>query len=217
MMSKIKSSKLSNVKTLSGILTAIALIMVFACEQKEMVTEQEELPGNVSVSLADGGVLQLSGDSNAIQKLQAMLEKNPDIEMTAEGPGLKITPKSKDMGEVSVVGFGEQAAKQDPVFFTVEEMPEFPGGELALRKFIARGIKYPSAAREKGIQGKVYVNFVVEKDGSVGRMKIARGVDPSLDREALRVMGSLPRWEPGRQKGVPVAVSYTVPINFALQ
>jgi protein TonB len=70
---------------------------------------------------------------------------------------------------------------------------------------------------ENGIQGKVYVNFVVEKDGSVGRMKIARGVDPSLDREALRVVGSLPGWIPGRQKGIPVAVSYTVPINFVLQ
>jgi TonB family protein len=167
--------------------------------------------------LAEGGVFQLSGDSNAIQKLQSMLSKNPDIELTAEGSGLKITTKSKDVAEVVAVGYAEQTAKQDQVFFIVEDMPEFPGGELALRKFIAGAIKYPQAAVANGIQGKVYVNFVVEKDGSIGRMKIARGVDPSLDQEALRVVGSLPKWEPGRQKGVPVAVSYTVPIAFVLQ
>lgn len=217
MMSKIKSSRLSNIKVLSGILIAIALIVVFACEQKEMMAENERQPGNITVSLADGGVLQLSGDSNAIQKLQSMLSKNPDIELTAEGSGLKITTKSTDVSEVVAVANGDQTAKQDPVFFVVEEMPVFPGGELALRKFIAGTIKYPRAAMEKGIQGKVYVNFIVEKDGSMGRMKIARGVDPSLDREALRVVGSLPKWEPGKQKGEPVAVSYTVPINFVLE
>lgn len=217
MMSKIKSSRLSNIKILSGILIAIALIVVFACEQKEMMADNEQQQENVTVSLAEGGVLQLSGDSNAIQKLQSMLSKNPDIELTAEGSGLKITTKSKDVAEVVAVGYAEQTAKQDQVFFIVEDMPEFPGGELALRKFIAGAIKYPQAAVANGIQGKVYVNFVVEKDGSIGRMKIARGVDPSLDQEALRVVGSLPKWEPGRQKGVPVAVSYTVPIAFVLQ
>jgi protein TonB len=86
-----------------------------------------------------------------------------------------------------------------------------------LRKFIAQSIKYPVQAQEKGIQGKVFVNFVVEKDGSVGAMKIARGVDPSIDREALRVVGSLPKWKPGMQKGEAVRVSYTIPINFVLQ
>ncbi len=217
MMSKIKSSRLSNIKILSGILIAIALIVVFACEQKEMMAENEQQQENVTVSLAEGGVLQLSGDSNAIQKLQSMLSKNPDIELTAEGSGLKITTKSSDMAEVVAVAQGGQTATQDPVFYVVEDMPEFPGGELALRKFIAGMIKYPRVAMENGIQGKVYVNFVVEKDGSIGRMKIARGVDPSLDREALRVVGSLPKWEPGRQKGEPVAVSFTVPIAFALQ
>jgi len=103
------------------------------------------------------------------------------------------------------------------VFFIVEEMPEFPGGELALRKFIAQSIKYPVIAQENGIQGKVYVNFVVDRDGTVTNAKIARGVDPSLDKEALRVVNSLPKWKPGKQRGKPVKVSYTVPINFVLQ
>ncbi len=108
----------------------------------------------------------------------------------------------------------EETAK---VFFIVEDMPEFPGGEMALRKYIAKHVKYPVIAQENGVQGKVYVTFVVGKDGSINNARIARGVDPSLDKEALRVVNGLPRWKPGKQRGKPVNVSYTVPINFVLQ
>ncbi len=111
----------------------------------------------------------------------------------------------------------EEEEEEAQVFFIVEDMPEFPGGELALRKYIANAIKYPVIAQENGIQGKVYVTFVVDKDGSISDAKIARGVDPSLDKEALRVVGTLPKWKPGKQRGKPVRVSYTVPINFVLQ
>ena len=111
----------------------------------------------------------------------------------------------------------EEEVDEGQVFFIVEDMPEFPGGELALRKFIANAVKYPVIAQENGIQGKVYVNFVVDKDGSITNARIARGVDGSLDKEALRVVNSLPKWKPGKQRGKPVRVSYTVPINFVLQ
>lgn len=111
----------------------------------------------------------------------------------------------------------EEEAEEAQVFFIVEDMPEFPGGDLALRKYIANAIKYPVIAQENGIQGKVYVTFVVGKDGKVNNARIARGVDPSLDKEALRVVNSLPTWKPGKQRGKPVNVSYTVPINFVLQ
>jgi protein TonB len=111
----------------------------------------------------------------------------------------------------------EEEAEESQVFYIVEDMPEFPGGELALRKFIANAIKYPVIAQENGIQGKVYVNFVVDKDGSITNAKISRGVDSSLDKEALRVVNSLPKWKPGMQRGKPVRVSYTVPISFVLQ
>lgn len=104
-----------------------------------------------------------------------------------------------------------------PVFFIVEEMPEFPGGDEALRNFIAANVKYPAVATQKGIQGKVYITFVVTKTGSVTNAEVARGVDASLDQEAIRVIESLPTWIPGKQKGVNVAVSYTVPINFVLE
>ncbi len=111
----------------------------------------------------------------------------------------------------------EKEDEEAQVFFIVEEMPEFPGGEAALRRFIADAIKYPVIAQENGIQGKVYVTFVVDKDGGISDAKIARGVDPSLDKEALRVVNSLPKWKPGKQRGKPVRVSYTVPISFVLQ
>jgi protein TonB len=111
----------------------------------------------------------------------------------------------------------EKEEESAEVFFIVEDMPEFPGGEMALRAYIANAIKYPVIAQENGIQGKVYVTFVVGKDGSVSDAKIARGVDPSIDKEALRVVMSLPKWKPGKQRGKPVNVSYTVPINFVLQ
>ena len=111
----------------------------------------------------------------------------------------------------------EVEEEETQVFFIVEDMPEFPGGELALRQFIANTVKYPVIAQENGIQGRVYVTFVVDADGSVSNPKIARGVDPSLDKEALRVVSLLPKWKPGMQRGKPVRVSYTVPINFQLQ
>ena len=111
----------------------------------------------------------------------------------------------------------EEEEDEAQVFFIVEDMPEFPGGELALRKYIANAISYPVIAQENGIQGKVYVTFVVDKDGSISDGRIARGVDPSLDKEALRVVNMLPKWKAGKQRGKPVRVSYTVPINFVLQ
>jgi len=120
---------------------------------------------------------------------------------------------------VVVVGY---AGKQEPnpeeaVFFIVEEMPEFPGGEDAMKRHIATTIKYPVEAQKKGTQGKVYVTFVVAKDGSVKDVRIARGADPLLDEEAMRVVKSLPQWTPGKQRGKAVNVSYTVPIEFKLQ
>ena len=111
----------------------------------------------------------------------------------------------------------EKETEEAQVFYIVEEMPEFPGGELALRKFIANSIKYPVIAQESGVEGKVYVSFVVGVDGQVSGAKILRSVDPSLDKEALRVVNSLPVWKPGKQRGKPVRVAFSVPISFVLQ
>ena len=100
---------------------------------------------------------------------------------------------------------------------TAEQMPSYPGGSGGLMSFISSHLKYPLVAEENGIQGRVIVSFVVEKDGSISNVKISKGVDPSLDREAMRVINSMPRWTPGKIKGQPVRVKYTVPVNFRLQ
>lgn len=103
------------------------------------------------------------------------------------------------------------------VFDVVEEMPHFPGGEAALQAFLSSNTKYPVVAQENGVQGRVTVSFVVERDGSITDVRVVRSVDPSLDREASRVVRSMPRWSPGKQNGSAVRVKYTVPVVFRLQ
>lgn len=109
----------------------------------------------------------------------------------------------------------EESAQQ--IFTVVEEMPEFPGGNGELLKYLAKSIKYPVIAQENGIQGRVICAFVVNRDGSIVDAEVLRGVDPSLDKEALRVINAMPKWKPGKQRGKPVRVKYTVPVTFRLQ
>ena len=103
------------------------------------------------------------------------------------------------------------------VFDVVEEMPHFPGGAAALQAFLSSNTEYPVVAQENGVQGRVIVSFVVERDGSITDVRVVRSVDPSLDREASRVVRSMPRWSPGKQNGSAVRVKYTVPVVFRLQ
>jgi len=110
----------------------------------------------------------------------------------------------------------QKEVTDNEVFVVVEEIPEFPGGEAARLQYIAGNIQYPQSARAKGIEGIVYVTFVVSKDGKVTKAKVLRGVYPSLDAEALRVINSMPDWKPGRQHGKPVNVQFNVPIKFSL-
>ena len=117
-----------------------------------------------------------------------------------------------------VIETAEEEEVEDRIYFNIIEDPaEFPGGDRALYKFINDAVKYPVIAQENGIQGKVYVQFVVNKQGKVSDAEILRGVDPSLNKEALRVINSLPDFKPGRQRGQAVRVSYNAVINFKLQ
>ena len=106
---------------------------------------------------------------------------------------------------------------KDLAYDVVEVMPEYPGGSEALSKYLSESIKYPEEAYKNGIQGRVIVTFVINKDGSISDAKVVKSVDPQLDEEALRVVHSMPNWIPGRQNGEPVNVKYTVPITFKLQ
>ncbi len=138
-----------------------------------------------------------------------------DVELEEELV-IEDTESSEDM-EVDYSDMDSEEEEEAPVFFIVEDMPEFPGGDAALQKYLGTAVNYPVIAQENGIQGRVYVKFVINTDGSVTDVEIARGVDPSLDKEALRVVRDMPKWKPGKQRGKAVRVSYTVPINFVLQ
>jgi len=108
-------------------------------------------------------------------------------------------------------------ANTDEVFKVVEVDPEFPGGEEALYKYLAENIKYPIMAKNNKVEGRVYITFVIEKDGTVSDAKVLRSVNEELDAEALRVINAMPKWKPGTQRGVPVRVQYNIPISFKLQ
>lgn len=111
----------------------------------------------------------------------------------------------------------EEEIVEAEIFTVVEQMPEFPGGAAELTRFIQKNIKYPMMARESDIQGRVYVNFVVEPDGSVSNVTVMRGIGGGCDEEAVRIVNMMPKWNPGKQRGIAVRCSFTVPIVFRLQ
>ena len=115
------------------------------------------------------------------------------------------------------VAVEEEEVDEQEIFQVVEEMPEFPGGQQECMKWLAKNMKYPTISQENGVQGRVIVQFVVNKDGSIVEPVVVRGVDPYLDKEALRVVAMMPKWKPGKQRGKPVRVKYTVPVMFRLQ
>lgn len=133
--------------------------------------------------------------------------------------------KGNDEANGQVLKAQEAIAQPDPpkqeeenkIFDIVEQPPSFPGGNSALMEYLGKNVKYPVVAQENGVQGRVTVVFVVERDGSVTDVKVAKSVDPSLDREAARVVASMPRWIPGKQNGSAVRVKFNVPVSFRLQ
>ena len=141
-----------------------------------------------------------------------------DDDMGQDGgrPGrfLRAIYRSDDAARTREAAGEGEATGDTEIFMVVEDMPGFPGGNV--QQWISKHVKYPVLAMENGIQGKVYVQFVIEKDGSITDVKVVRGGDSSLDKEAVRVVKSMPKWKPGKQRGKPVRVSFTLPINFQL-
>ena len=134
-----------------------------------------------------------------------------DIEINAE------VEQNEVLEEYVAPEVVEEEVVEQEIFKIVEEMPAFPGGEAKLMEYVAKNVKYPQIARETGVQGRVYVNFVVEPDGSVSNVSVLRGIGGGCDEEAMRVVKSMPKWKPGKQRGKAVRVSYMLPVNFKLQ
>ncbi|MDL2305381.1 energy transducer TonB [Bacteroides sp. OttesenSCG-928-D19] len=122
-----------------------------------------------------------------------------------------------DIGRYIAPEIEEDKVEETEIFTHAEYMPEFPGGTGALFAYLSKNMKYPVISQENNVQGKVIVQFVVDKDGSISNVVVARGVDPYLDKEAIRVIQSMPKWKPGMQRNTPVRVRYTVPVTFRLQ
>ena len=140
------------------------------------------------------------------------LEPVPDL-VTAVFKGLCVITISGSEVDDPLAGTGEE----DPVFEVVENMPEFPGGMGGLMQYLSKNIKYPVEAQKAGIQGRVIMQVIIDKNGNVTNPKVTQPVDPLLDTEAIRVTASMPKWKPGTQRGMPVNVKYTFPIVFRLQ
>ena len=150
------------------------------------------------------------------------LKSQDDLSKTNTAIGA-FDVKGNDEAEGEVLKAKEVVVDEKPkeeetkVFDVVEQMPQFPGGPNALFEYLSKNIKYPAVAEENGIQGRVVATFVVERDGSITDVKVIKSVDPSLDKEAIRVLKSMPKWIPGKQNGSAVRVKYTVPVTFRLQ
>ena len=142
-------------------------------------------------------------------------EKIAESESTTEAISGPVAQVSGPVATGPVVV--EEASDEGEIFQVVEQMPEFPGGMQALMAYLSKNIKYPSVAQDNGIQGRVLVSFVVNKDGSIVDPEVIKSVDAALDKEAMRVIKAMPKWNPGKQRGKPVRVKYTVPVLFRLQ
>ena len=155
-------------------------------------------------------------EAPSIAETLTIVEDDADVEETT----IASSEETGQAAEIKYVPVAveEEEPEEQTIFEVVEQMPEFPDGGMAgLMQFLSKNIKYPTIAQENGTQGRVTVQFVVNKDGSIVDAKVLRGVDPYLDKEALRVIGTMPKWKPGMQRGKPVRVKYTVPVMFRLQ
>ena len=159
-------------------------------------------------------VVAIDGTAYGFDELYTR-QKSNTAEMNVDRPVTKVEVCNATKYGVPVV-FPPQpeVIERDAIFRSVEQMPQFPGGEAALKKYIYNHIKYPANAAKNNIQGRVIVQFVVNKNGSIGEVKVVRSVDKELDKEAVRVVKSLPKFTPGRQNGQAVPVWYTLPVTF---
>ncbi|PLX09326.1 MAG: energy transducer TonB [Marinilabiliales bacterium] len=151
------------------------------------------------------------------QVIEELVVVEDDVEVDDIDIDSEADENTSTNTNIITTDFVEVEEEVEPIAFAVvEDKPVFPGGDAALMKFIADNTKYPEIAKENGIQGRVFIQFVIDKTGRVTRVSVAKGVDPYLDAEAKRVVAMLPNWSPGKQRGKAVPVTFVVPINFKL-
>lgn len=188
-------------------------------EQQKFEQEIPQVPEEVlaTVQVTQIAIVDADKVKNEVMDMDAQKEDN-----TARGvvtqEGSDDADKFKAVQEQVVVKEPEpEKPKEEEIFVAVEQQAEFPGGQTALMKWLSNNVRYPESAQQNDIQGRVVVRFVVEKDGSIGAATIVKGVDKDLDREALRVVKKMPRWQPGKNNGVAVRSYFNLPVVFKLQ
>ena len=171
-------------------------------EEIQQTTQETTPPPPPPPAVQEVEVLNVVEDDVETESIEINTEDEKDVEVVIAPP----------------VEAPVEEEEEEVIFMVVETMPEFPGGQQALFKYLSENVKYPVIAQENGIQGRVICQFVVNKDGAIVDVEVVRsGGDPSLDKEAVRVIKSMPKWNPGKQRGKAVRVKYTVPVNFRLQ
>ncbi|MDE7421730.1 MAG: energy transducer TonB [Muribaculaceae bacterium] len=186
-------------------------------EEQKVEIEIPEVPQEVLATVQVTQIAIVDDVKNEVMEMEEQLEDN-----TARGvvnqEGSDDADKFKAVQEQVVVKEPEpEKPKEEEVFVAVEQQAEFPGGMPALMKWLSSNIRYPEAAQQNDVQGRVIVKFIVEKDGSVSQATILKGVDKDLDKEALRVVNKMPKWQAGKNNGVAVRSYFTLPVNFRLQ
>jgi protein TonB len=231
--------------TLKGLLIAMgiaALVLAFPAiarwlksEEVEEKTEQRTIkytelapPPPIDKNVPPPPKLDVPPPVKTVIKFLPPKVTEKEVEEKEEMPTIEEIKKT-DTGAETQVGDGEvvftepveEVAKGDgvdenAVFTVVEQMPEFMGGMEAMMKYIGKNLRYPAAARRMGVEGKVFVSFVVDTDGKIAEVQVVRGISTDCDQEGMRVIKSMPPWKPGKQRGRPVRVRFTLPINFKL-
>ncbi len=205
-------------------------IATFDAEEEEIEEEEEEqfqMPEPEEIIAPEEVANQqqvtdlLIVEDDKIEEDKQVKNQEDVLENEAAVGAVDITEGTNDLNKVIIqeqVIAAPKVEDEQPVSIAmVEQKPEFPGGEAAMYKWLSDNIVYPSAASEEGVQGRVVVEFVVGKDGSISNVKVVRPRHPALDKEALRVVKAMPNWLPGRNNGQPVKVTYTLPVTFKLQ
>lgn len=206
----------------------VALSVVFVALEYRSKVQKAELSSQYDAAMVDDALL-IADQQEEPEPEQPQPEQQVEAQLPDD---FKVVEDNKEVAKIAFVSADEkkelpppapvgpvvvEEEEADHVFEVVEEPTEFPGGSAAMMKWLKDNIVYPDIAQENNIQGRVYVSFVIERDGSPTNVQVARGVDPALDREAVRVVGRMPKWKPGKQRGKPVRQKFTIPVLFRLQ
>lgn len=215
---------------LLGLVVALSVLFT-ALEWRSFASVEENTLGLTQADLEDTMLIE---DLKQEEEPEPEQVQQPEQQVEAQLPEeFKVVDNNVEVAKINFVS-SDQTDKPLPpppapvapepvqeeteeIFTVVEDVPEFPGGQSELMKYLSSSIRYPEIAVENGIQGRVIVQFVVERDGSATQVEVARGVDPSLDKEAIRVVKEMPKWKPGQQRGKPVRTKFTLPVQFRLQ